>query len=371
MAFVHLNMDYGVSVLVGPIWFMQVSWATSKFKATLQLLTLFIHYSCGLLMSFLSNQPITRKPHEVETWDMSLSFLQREIPKPFRRSLFLHSTEQDLWKLMAYHHCMPQDEALNDFESKRSAWGFSIVWVIAYEPPGVFWKNWSKASGWECSAKRTGRAFKVSCCWNVCFMLAHECLIIPVTVTGFFQRVMFERQSFGHSPLSAGKPHPVHPLCKRSFHASARCIHSPLSLISGTQDIWGDRQTDMYESVVWWYLCTDCISTSLQLNSYYGSLLGHFLLLVSFTAGTKISHFAQGICSTGKASMYNTIHKCITMFSICSFVNEGRSLNGNLPGSWSWISPPWSFHRSTAPKGWSLIHVRGDSTVLKLNKMKW
>ena len=42
---------------------------------------------------------------------------------------------------MAYHHCMPQDEALNDFESKRSAWGFSIVWVIAYEPPGVFFEK--------------------------------------------------------------------------------------------------------------------------------------------------------------------------------------------------------------------------------------
>ena len=34
MASVHLNMDYGVSVLGGPLSVMQVSWAASKFKAT-------------------------------------------------------------------------------------------------------------------------------------------------------------------------------------------------------------------------------------------------------------------------------------------------------------------------------------------------
>ena len=33
-ASVHLSMDYGVSVLGGPLWVMQVSWAASKFKAT-------------------------------------------------------------------------------------------------------------------------------------------------------------------------------------------------------------------------------------------------------------------------------------------------------------------------------------------------
>ena len=34
MASVHLNMDYGVSVLGGPLSVMQVSWAAAKFKAT-------------------------------------------------------------------------------------------------------------------------------------------------------------------------------------------------------------------------------------------------------------------------------------------------------------------------------------------------
>ena len=34
VASVHLNMDYGVSVLGGPLSVMQVSWAASKFKAT-------------------------------------------------------------------------------------------------------------------------------------------------------------------------------------------------------------------------------------------------------------------------------------------------------------------------------------------------
>ena len=34
MASVHLNIDYGVSVLGGPLSLMQVSWAASKFKAT-------------------------------------------------------------------------------------------------------------------------------------------------------------------------------------------------------------------------------------------------------------------------------------------------------------------------------------------------
>ena len=34
MASVHLNMDYGVSVLGGPLSVLQVSWAASKFKAT-------------------------------------------------------------------------------------------------------------------------------------------------------------------------------------------------------------------------------------------------------------------------------------------------------------------------------------------------
>ena len=34
MASVHLNMDYMVSVLGGPLSVMQVSWAASKFKAT-------------------------------------------------------------------------------------------------------------------------------------------------------------------------------------------------------------------------------------------------------------------------------------------------------------------------------------------------
>ena len=34
MASVHLNIDYMVSVLGGPLSVMQVSWAASKFKAT-------------------------------------------------------------------------------------------------------------------------------------------------------------------------------------------------------------------------------------------------------------------------------------------------------------------------------------------------
>ena len=34
MASVHVSMDYGVSVLGGPLSVMQVSWAASKFKAT-------------------------------------------------------------------------------------------------------------------------------------------------------------------------------------------------------------------------------------------------------------------------------------------------------------------------------------------------
>lgn len=142
---------------------------------------------------------------------MSWCFLQTERPKPFRRCLFLHSTEQDLWILMAYHHklfhhvCMPKDETLNEFESKEACL-FDRV------------RSPTKAFGWECSTKKD-RVWA----FVVAEMLGSYWLMLGNTRDRIFSKSPVCK-AFGHSPLSAGKPHPVHPLCKRSFHASVGCI---------------------------------------------------------------------------------------------------------------------------------------------------
>lgn len=116
----------------------------------------------------------------------------------------------------------------------------------------------------------------------------------------------------------------------------------------------------------------------MELNSHYGSLLGHFLLLVSFTGhGGKISHHVAEVGISFQLVKHQCTIQFNTMFSICRFVNEDflwgtdrdrlMSPHGLKPKRVIPDSHLWWLSLSEAWKIWSgKLPTTGDHGVLKL-----
>ena len=129
MASVHLNMDYGASVLKGPLWVMEVSWAASKFKATSYysvhpLILSAAHVTC--LASALASQKLARwfseaRPgeHLAHSIAHAIDFMESTRKRAFRIWRRLKPVWSSVWQHLWSKSCSHPSSIMLETESEQ------------------------------------------------------------------------------------------------------------------------------------------------------------------------------------------------------------------------------------------------------------